>query len=171
MKLNLGCAMDIKDGYVNIDVFDHPRVTMADVRDLSFIADSAVDEIYAKDVLEHMPLSDGKLAIKEWSRVMRSGAKIFLQTINLDKQVEAYSLGVWSAEDFNHMLFAGISWVGQNPKCEDFHKCAYTEGLLRAILAINGLMIDKVEFDSIDGALRRNPRSHNLNLMVYGHKE
>ena len=48
MKLNLGCAKDIKDGYLNIDVYDHPLVKTADVRILSFIESQSVEEIYAK---------------------------------------------------------------------------------------------------------------------------
>lgn len=170
MKLNLGCAQDIKEGYINIDLYDHPLVTKSDVRNLSFINDSSVDEIYAKDILEHMSYVDGEKAIKEWSRVLRSGGKIFIQTINLDKQIDAYIKGVWSIYDFNYMLFAGISWTNRESQCEDFHKCAYNFQLLENLLLSNNIKIVEVKYDEIDLSLKYNPRSHNLNLMIYGEK-
>jgi predicted SAM-dependent methyltransferase len=171
IKLNLGCAQDIKDDYINIDLYDHPLVKKADVRDLSFLQDKSVDEIYAKDVLEHIPLIDGKKAVKEWSRVLKSGGKIFIQTINIDKQLEAYSKGVWSIEDLNHMIFAGLNWVNQKSKCEDFHKCAYNSTILTQILELNNIKVENIEYDQIDQDLVINPRSHNLNLMIYGVKK
>ena len=170
MKLNLGCAKDIKDDYLNIDVYDHPLVKKADVRDLSFIEDGSVEEIYAKDILEHMSYQDGKAAIKEWARVLKTGGKIFIQTINLDKQIECYSLGIWSIEDLNHMIFAGGSWVNEDAKCEDFHKCGYNEKLISKILFDSNISIEKFEYDDIGQALIINPRSHNLNLMAHGVK-
>jgi predicted SAM-dependent methyltransferase len=170
MKLNLGCAKDIKEGYINIDLYDHPLVTKCDVRNLSFINDSTVDEIYAKDVLEHMSFSDGEKAIKEWSRVLKINGKIFIQTINLDKQIESYLNRVWSIKDFNHMLFAGVSWTDRKPEAEDFHKCAYNFELIKELLSINNIKILDVKYDEIDSDLKYNPRSHNLNLMVFGEK-
>lgn len=170
MKLNLGCAKDIKDGYINIDVYDHPLVKKADVRDLSFLEDESIEEIYAKDILEHMSYQDGKKAIKEWSRVLKTGGKIFIQTINLDKQIESYLNGAWSIEDFNYMLFAGVNWVNEEPKCEDFHKCAYNTKLISQLLSENSIVIERFEYDEIDNLLKVNPRSHNLNLMLWAKK-
>jgi len=170
IKLNLGCAKDIKDGYINIDLYDHPLVTKSDVRDLSFINDSTVDEIYAKDILEHMSFLDGEKALKEWSRVLKIGGKIFIQTINLDKQIEAYLSGIWSINDFNYMLFAGVSWTDRTPKCEDFHKCAYNSELLKQILFLNNIKILDIKYDEIDVDLKYNSKSHNLNLMIFGEK-
>lgn len=171
IKLNLGCALDIKEGYINIDLFDHPNVKKADVKNLSFISDCSVDEVYAKDVLEHMSYEDGKVAIKEWSRVLKPNGNIFIQTINLDKQIEAYKAGVWSIEDFNYMLFAGVNWSGQTPKCEDFHKCSYNFHLLESLLKQNNIEITKVNYDDIDFSLKNSSRCHNLNIMIYGVKK
>jgi hypothetical protein len=170
MKLNLGCAQDIKDGYINIDLYDHPLVTKADVKNLYFINDETVEEIYAKDILEHMSFTDGEMAVKDWSRVLKIGGKIFIQTINIDKQIEAYLSGAWSINDLNHMLFAGVSWTDRQAQCEDFHKCAYNLNLLEGILLKNNIKIIDVKYDEIDLNLKYNPRSHNLNLMVYGEK-
>jgi hypothetical protein len=170
MKLNLGCAKDIKEGYINIDIYDHPLVKKADVRDLSFIENESVEEIYAKDILEHMSYMDGEKALKEWTRVLKPGGKIFIQTINLEKQIEAYLKGVWSINDFNYMLFAGANWVDESPKCEDFHKCAYDSKSIRSLLEKNNINLENIEYDEIDRVLITNPRSHNLNLMITGIK-
>jgi len=171
IKLNLGCAKDIKPGYLNIDLYDHPQVKKCDVRDLSFLDNNSVDEIFAKDIIEHMSFSDVKKAIKEWVRVLKPNGIIFIQTINIEKQIEAFKNGVWSIEDFNHMVFAGVNWVGEDPKCEDFHKCAFTKELLTRLLSENGVVVTDIREDQIDGALKVSPRSHNLNVMMTGKKE
>lgn len=170
MKLNLGCAKDIKEGYINIDVYDHPLVKKADVRDLSFVENESVEEIYAKDILEHMSYTDGEKALKEWARVLKPGGKIFIQTINLEKQIEAYQRGIWSINNFNYMLFAGVNWVNESPKCEDFHKCAYDTKSIQFLLEKNNINIENIEYDEIDEILLINPRSHNLNLMIWAKK-
>ena len=38
MKLNLGCAKDVKEGYVNVDLhYKHPDVVNDDICDLKFV--------------------------------------------------------------------------------------------------------------------------------------
>ena len=68
------------------------------------------------------------------------------------------------------MLFAGVNWTDEESRCEDFHKCAYNINSLSQILLENNILIEKYEFDQIDNLLKTNPRSHNLNLMVWGRK-
>lgn len=170
MRLNLGCGPDIKEGYINIDTcpFDS-RVIQQDIRNLNFPPDS-VDEIYAKDVIEHMSLEDFKKAIENWSKVCKSGAKIFIQTICWDSIIRAYYANVWNLETVIYMLFAGKNWVDGISRNEDFHKSAYSLDLLNNILSKNKFTIKSVEFDQIDESLLRNPRSHNLNIKIIAEK-
>lgn len=166
MKLNLGCGPDIKEDYINIDTCPlDSRVVAGDIRNLSY-KNASIDEIYAKDILEHLDLYDAIKAIKNWSRICKPGAKLFIQTICIDLMIEAYNNKIWSLEVLNYMLFAGKNWVNGISKPEDYHKSCYSKEMLESILENNGFIIQKITFDKIDEALRRNPYIHNLNLMI-----
>jgi hypothetical protein len=170
IKLNLGCAKDIKDGYINIDTcpFNESVVKM-DIRDLQF-DNSSVDEIYAKDIIEHMPFEDSAKCIGKWCEILKSGGFIFIQTICFDSFIEAYSLKIWDIQAINYMLFAGINWVDGISRNEDFHKSIYSKEILEKILIKNNCSIIKIEFDLIDKNLINNPYCHNLNLKIHARK-
>jgi cyclopropane fatty-acyl-phospholipid synthase-like methyltransferase len=168
IKLNLGCALDIKSGYHNIDIFDHPSVIKMDVRNLNY-KDLEVDEIYAKDVLEHVSYVEAEKCIKEWSRVLKTGGKIFIQTLNLDLFISAVNLGIWNIDVLNHMLFAGINWSGQEPNQYDFHKCIFNLQKIESVLNKNNIKIIEFRNDSVDDLIG-SPYLHNLNMFITGVK-
>jgi hypothetical protein len=166
IKLNLGCGPDIKEDFINIDLCPlDSRVLKQDIKNLSFKAES-VDEIYAKDIIEHMSLDETKSAIKNWSRICKSGAQLFIQTICWDSIIRAYYANVWDLETVIYMLFAGKNWVDGISRNEDFHKSVYSLDLLNQILSENSFEIKSCEFDKIDHSLLHNPRSHNLNIKI-----
>lgn len=170
MKLNLGCGPDVKEGYVNIDTCPlDSRVIQGDIRNLSYEAGS-VSEIYAKDVIEHMSLDDFYKAIENWSKICKSNATLFIQTICWDSIVKAYLSEVWDLKTVIYMLFAGKNWVDGISRPEDFHKSVYSYPLLRDALIKNGFTITNVQFDKIDPALFANPISHNLNIYIHAIK-
>lgn len=57
MNLNLGCADDIRAGYVNVDLFPYEGIDI--IEDLSapdwIWSTSTIDEILAFDIIEHLP--------------------------------------------------------------------------------------------------------------------
>lgn len=81
MRLNLGCGIDIRPGYVNVDFRDSPGVDL--VYDLSRFPwpfeDSSVDEILMLDFLEHFPYSQTRRILLECFRVLRSDARLVIQ--------------------------------------------------------------------------------------------
>lgn len=171
LKLNLGCGPDVKDGYINIDTCPiNDRVIKMDIRDLKYEKES-VDEIYARDVIEHLSLEDAKKSIKNWSEISKTGAKLFIQTICWDGIIRAYYANVWNMEIVNYMLFAGKNWVDGSSRPEDFHKSVYSSQFLISFLRKNQYDIDKIEVQSIDEALLRNPICHNLNICVWATKK
>jgi len=170
MKLNLGCGPDIKEDYINIDTCPiDERVVKQDIRNLDFPPES-VDEIYAKDIIEHMSIEEFENAIQNWSKICKSGAKIFIQTICWDSIIRAYLSEVWDLKTVIYMLFAGKNWVDGISRPEDFHKSVYSYPLLVDILNKNNFTIAKIELDKIDQALFDNPYSHNLNIAIYATK-
>jgi len=80
LKLNLGCGSDILAGWVNVD--RHPGGGVDQVVDLEALpwpwADSSVDEVRMKHVLEHLGRETEAFlgVIKELWRVCADGAKV-----------------------------------------------------------------------------------------------
>ena len=75
MKVNIGCGLDIKPGWVNIDAQTGPGVDIVlDLEDgvLPF-PDNSVDEAYCAHVLEH--LWEWEPIILEVFRVLRPGGR------------------------------------------------------------------------------------------------
>lgn len=74
LRLNLGCGMNKRPGWVNVDGFDVCKPDM--VHDLNAFPypwdDNSVDEIYMNHVLEHIPM--WWEAFKECARIMKPGA-------------------------------------------------------------------------------------------------
>ena len=75
MKLNLGCGMNKKDGYVNIDLFGNPDMKF-DLEKPWPIDDDSVDEIRAIHVLEH--LHNLVHVMKEMYRVSKNRTNIYI---------------------------------------------------------------------------------------------
>lgn len=172
MKLNLGCGKDLLDGFINIDIaLSHPQVLNCDASSLGFIPNDSVDEIVAKDVLEHMPFETACSALSEWARVLKPGGRLLLQTISLNLQIKAFLSNVWNVASFNHMLFAGVNWHDSSPNQHDFHKSAFTVETLTELLKKQGLTVVQTESDQIDGVLTQNPLAHNLNMRISAVKE
>lgn len=70
--LNLGCGMDLRDGWVNIDLHDfhHPDI-IADVTNLAPLSDNYAGYALAQDILEHVPRDCCSTALREWNRVLK----------------------------------------------------------------------------------------------------
>ncbi len=77
-KLNIGCGNDIRDGYVNLDMYPLPGVDV--VHDLLVIPlpfeDKQFSEVVCKDVLEHLEYG-GLMA--DIYRVMKPGASLYIR--------------------------------------------------------------------------------------------
>lgn len=172
MKLNVGCGPNPKDGYTNIDIVDYGNefVRICDCRNIDFVDVGTVDEIYAKDVLEHFPYHESKEILKHWVSLLKTGGKIFIQTTNFDLFVECYNKKIWDIDHINYMLFAGIPWGKQSVDDTDFHKSIYTYEKLSEILNSFGVRIESTAFDRIDD-LVFGKYNHNLNMYVWGVKE
>lgn len=92
MKLHLGCGTEILDGYVNIDIVKLPGVDeVMNVLNMPWpYTDNSVDEIKAKDLIEHLPSHDPQgnntliKFIEECHRVLKAGGLLWLQTPGWD---------------------------------------------------------------------------------------
>lgn len=72
MRLNLGCADDHRVGFTNVDIAP-PADVIADLREPWPWPDSSVDEVFARDVFEHLP--DRVHTMNQLWRVLKPGAR------------------------------------------------------------------------------------------------
>lgn len=77
MKLNLGCGDDIRQGYVNCDLFKLQGVDLIIDLDKPLpFPDKSVDEVLFYNAIEHV--KEPIFTIEEIWRVCKTGAKIFI---------------------------------------------------------------------------------------------
>lgn len=166
LKLNLGCSNDIKNGYLNIDLYHKdPRVKIADVKNLDFLENDSVDEIIAHDVLEHLPFNESGAIIKEWCRVLSIGGTISIQTTNIEEHILAFINKKWNLSQINYMMFAGIGWTDGISRDHDWHKSIYSIDYISKQLQQNYVETIYTRFDS-----HQNVTNGNLNLHIIGKK-
>lgn len=95
MKLNLGCADRAIPGFLGVDIFPGPHVDI--VMDLSLtwnVKDSAVEEVVAYDIIEH--IAERKHFMNELHRVLVPGGKATIEVPNATK-------GAGFAQDPTHV--------------------------------------------------------------------
>ena len=77
-RLHLGCGNDPKQGWINHDLLALPGVDVVhDLNDRPWPwADNEFDEVWAKDVLEHLP--DTIQTMEELYRITKPGASAYI---------------------------------------------------------------------------------------------
>jgi predicted SAM-dependent methyltransferase len=100
IALDLGCGPSKKEGYIGIDKLMLPGVDyLADLeKDLSFLPDNSVDEIYSSNFLEH--IDDLEQFMKECHRIIKPGGimNIFVPHFS----------NPWFFSDYTHKRFFGL---------------------------------------------------------------
>lgn len=78
-KLNLGCGLDIRDGWVNLDSADLPGVDV--VHDLGVVPlpfeHDRFSEVLCQDVLEHV---DYAPVLRDVHRILRPGGRVLIRS-------------------------------------------------------------------------------------------
>ncbi|RKX44970.1 MAG: hypothetical protein DRP27_05345 [Thermotogae bacterium] len=145
VKLNLGCGGDIREGYVNIDVRKIERVDL--VLDLESerlpYGDGTVDEILAKDVLEHFSYRKVEEILKDWHRVLKPRGVLTIQTPDFDQIVKYYTEGkIKSWWELSYWLYGGQEYK------ENTHKCIFTKPELCDLLKSIGFEVVECHNDN-----------------------
>lgn len=83
LKLNLGSGAERLEGFTNVDLYDETADIMADICELPFENDS-VDEIYALQVIEHVPYWKSGMMLAEMYRVLKPGCSARIETPDID---------------------------------------------------------------------------------------
>jgi len=91
MKLHLGCGKRFIPGYVHIDAIDYSHVDhVAQIDNLSFLADDSAQVIYTCHVLEHFKRRDTVRVLREWYRVLAPGGVLRTSVPDFAKLAEVY---------------------------------------------------------------------------------
>ncbi|MFW5701952.1 MAG: glycosyltransferase, partial [Bacteroidota bacterium] len=160
LLLNLGCGKDVRDGFVNIDLFsDDPRVVRMDVRNLEF-RDRAAKMILASDILEHFSHREIDSVLGEWSRVLKPGGELMIRCPSLRLQAEEYLNGAWDADVASYMIFGGQTNPG------DYHAVGFDEKSIRRHLEKAGLEVISIDEEKIP----QDKGYINLNMTIRARK-
>ncbi|MCZ2132203.1 MAG: glycosyltransferase [Bacteroidetes bacterium] len=160
LRLNLGCGRDIREGFVNIDLYsDDTRVVGMDIRNLQ-LPDSCADLILASDVLEHFSHRETSAVLAEWARVLKPDGDLLIRCPSLRLQAKAYMSGVWDADIASYMIFGGQTNPG------DYHCIGFDEKSIRRHLEHAGFGV--LSFEEADTP--QNQGFINLNMTVQARK-
>lgn len=76
LKLNIGSGPKVKEGWVNIDLLDHPEIYKFDLRFGLPFDDNSCTFVFNEHVLEHLEYVDGLFFLKEAYRVLQPGGAL-----------------------------------------------------------------------------------------------
>jgi predicted SAM-dependent methyltransferase len=136
IKLNLGCASRLLDGYINIDLDSldkikdrYPNVEIQDQNDflqcnileLPF-EDSSVDEVRADAILEHMSFLEEPKFFYEAKRVLKPGGILDFSVPDFEEIVRKWLDAKDDWKDFfrnDDEAIKNCHWFGQNSYSTD----------------------------------------------------
>lgn len=86
-KLHLGCGAKILPGYINTDIEDWSGKCdyVVDARDLSIFEDNSFEEVYSRQMLEHIQPYDTEQVLKEMYRVLQPGGKVKISVPDVER--------------------------------------------------------------------------------------
>jgi len=148
--LNLGCGGRILDGFVNVDkYYQDDRVINFDIFQLPFENDSA-DAIFCAHVLEHLPFRHARLATREWARVLKQDAYLYLGIPDIELIFEYFKIN----NDIDLFLVTLFGFQTDPDNRGDdldypineghFHKCGFTKDMIIQQLESNGFQIEEL---------------------------
>jgi len=152
VKLNLGCGLDIRDGYINIDIRKvHPKILVLDLEKelLKPFPDNSAEEIIAKDFVEHLSWRVVEAFLKDCYRVLRPRGKMYIQVPDMEaiakKVILNPSFKYGELEGWKAISF----WVyGAGDYGEpSFHKAGFTIPTLRRLLESIGFIVEDIRND------------------------
>lgn len=124
-RLNVGAGLDVKPGFVNLDVRQLKGVIKCDVSShVQMRRFRGCDEICAFDILEHFPREKSREVLKMWVSLLRPGGVIRIRCPDLLHAVKVRLSDEW----LELLLYGGQDYP------ENYHKCGFTRNTLVGLL-------------------------------------
>lgn len=93
VKINIGCGKDIREGYINVDLFNYPGVDK--IVDLTAFPwdfpDGEADEVYTSHCIEHV--LDQKSFLMECYRILKPGGELIIKAPHVTSVTSQGNLG------------------------------------------------------------------------------
>lgn len=157
IKLNLGCGIYVKRGWVNVDAFldeeelkaksgnfknalfeKGAKFVKADIKDMPFPDDYA-DLAEAHEVLEHMGIREIIPALKEIYRVLKPGGKFVASCPSFNGLVADWvSMMAFSEFDLERYVNIAETIYGNQAHEGEFHRCPITPEFMDYCLGAAG---------------------------------
>jgi len=142
-RLNLGCGMDFKEGYVNCDMYPEnlntpfkKRILKVDLNDYPLpFEDNTIDEIICSHVLEH--LVDPYRFISELHRILKKGGRIIVKVPSSCNQISHLR----SKHFKNYMTGFDVKYAGGNGQEHGLFKVEVKGRLRRPFAKIRSLYL------------------------------
>jgi predicted SAM-dependent methyltransferase len=142
VKLNIGCGLEYKKGYVNIDAFDE---TVADqvmsALNLEF-EDNIFSQVDCTQVLEHLGAAKSIYALAEVYRVLKPSGLFLIEIPDLKSSFKMFLKG---REDQRKLL---MNWIYGLDSPGMSHKYGFPEELLERMLIETGFV--DIEITHVD---------------------
>jgi len=136
-RLNLGAGLDVKPGFVNLDIRPLKGAVQCDVSSsLQMRRFRGCDEICAFDILEHFPREKSREVLRMWVSLLRPSGVIRIRCPDL-----LHAVKVRLSDEWLELLLYG----GQDYK-ENQHLCGYTMAMLAGLLIDLDLKIVHEEY-------------------------
>jgi glycosyltransferase involved in cell wall biosynthesis len=140
VRLHIGSNTERREGWVNVDVRPEAEPDIvARAHELPMFTDGTVDTVEACHLLEHLPLHEARLALREWARVLRAGGELLLELPDFDACVGLIRNG--GDPDSQEMAMMGVfGWsLGVERHGDAFaHHWGWSPQSLAAELAASG---------------------------------
>jgi hypothetical protein len=140
-KINIGCGHDKFPGYLNVDVDPacSPDILLV-AGDDSMIPRKHFSEVYANDVLEHIPRAKTLGALLDWADYLVEGGKLVIQT----SSILGVAAKLRELPSYQEQHGWTICLFGNQAHPGDFHFTGFTDVTLKVHFHAAGFRIDSV---------------------------
>lgn len=142
-KLNLGSGSELKQGYINIDLYTNADMKM-DIRKLEF-EDNSIEEIFSSHTLEHFPEHEIIPILKEINRVLIPKGKLELLLPDFEYCIREWLNAPEEHEEKWKFFLQRI--FGLQDHEGEYHKTGFTEK--RIINLLNETNFEQIEVNKV----------------------
>ena len=132
IKLNLGCGVFYKPGYINIDLSEKDVADeIQNVAELKYESNT-IDVIEASHIIEHFDIIRLPYILAEWFRVLKPDGVLCIETPNLLKSIVKLKTRSFESKKLTYQFLFGIDYEGNS------HKMGFTCRFLKKYLLSTG---------------------------------